>query len=93
MDGYPLSDVKDLFATIRDCGIQELSGIETIYGIRKADQSVVETMPNWVNIQQHIINTINNVNVDSFIGGYARNHLPNNVFSRYKSLSPISFSK
>lgn len=89
MDGYPLSDVKDLFATIRDCGIQELSGIETIYGIRKADQSVVETMPNWVNIQQHIINTINNVNVDSFIGGYARNHLPNNVFSRYKSLSPL----
>lgn len=78
---YPIVDVKDLLSDISKSGISELTSVTTIYGIRKADLEYVKSMKNWVNIQDHLVNTIKNVNVDSLVGSYARKTLNSNVFN------------
>jgi hypothetical protein len=78
---YPIVDVKDLLSDISKSGISELTSVTTIYGIRKADLEYVKSMKNWVNIQDHLVDTIKNVNVDSLVGSYARKTLNSNVFN------------
>lgn len=80
-EGYQLDDIKDFYNDLKKCGIKNLSDISTIYGIRKTDMEHVEKMKNWVNIQDHVIDTVKAVDVDSLIGSYAKRILHSNVFN------------
>jgi len=49
---YGMSDAKQFYNDLRDCGIDGLK--TTIYGVRKTDIEFIRTQKNWVNIEEHI---------------------------------------
>jgi hypothetical protein len=63
MHGYELvsdhgiRDVKTLYNHIYESG---LFNQVTIHGVRKADLNAVQSLPNWINIEQHLVKTLTN---------------------------------
>lgn len=50
---YGMSDAHRLYNDLRDCGLDTLK--TTIYGVRKGDIEFIQTQPNWVNLEDHIV--------------------------------------
>ena len=59
---YPENKIsaKELFVLLRQCGISSLANTK-IYGVRRADAAVVESLENWVNLEDHIKETLTNI--------------------------------
>ena len=47
-------NVKQFYNDLKDCGISSLKQ-ESIYGVRKGDIEFIKTQKNWVNIEDHIV--------------------------------------
>jgi hypothetical protein len=53
---FGMSNVKEFYNDLKECG---LGGIrQTVYGVRKSDIEFIRTQPNWVNIEQQIVNVL-----------------------------------
>lgn len=72
MEGYPIPNgIDDLFDDIKDSGNDLLKDITAIYGVRKADMNEVKSRKNWINIQEHLINTLPKTTIKNILGSYA----------------------
>lgn len=61
-DGLPVvHNVKDFFDDIRNVGIMKELKTDHIYGVRKQDLELIESLPNWHNIQEIVKETLKKV--------------------------------
>ena len=62
VSSYPENKIsaKKLFVFLRQCGISSLENTK-IYGVRRADSAVVESLENWINLEDHIKETLTNI--------------------------------
>ena len=56
---FGLSDVKQFYNDLRECGIQNLN--ISIYGVRKGDLPAIQTQKNWINIEQYLRTVLSNI--------------------------------
>ena len=56
---YGMNNVKQFYNDLKDCGIAGLKKI--IYGVRKGDIEFIKTQPNWKNIEDHIAESLTNI--------------------------------
>jgi hypothetical protein len=52
--------VKQFFNDLKECGISSLNQT-TIYGVRKGDIEFIKTQPNWINIEDHIVDCLKTI--------------------------------
>ena len=81
-EGSP-SDAKHLWTSMQNSGLTELSPI-TFYGVRKTDLPAVQSLKNWVNIEEHIESVLSSVSQKD-VTAYAAEmcSLPSFLFERY----------
>lgn len=62
-EGFPpIDDIKEFFDDISTIGImRELKSEYHLYGVRKADLEFVKSMPNWINIQEAVKDTLKTI--------------------------------
>ena len=53
-------NVKQFYTDLKDCGIESLRQ-NTIYGVRKGDIEFIQTQPNWINIEDHIVSLLKKI--------------------------------
>jgi hypothetical protein len=53
------TDVKYMVEAMKDSGL--FPDMPTVYGVRKGDLEMVQSMGNWINLEDHIVNRINSV--------------------------------
>jgi hypothetical protein len=73
LSGYTLvtayeavDDAKALCNAILGCGLK--TGVNDIYGVRKADLDWVKTQKNWVNLEDHMISVLKNFSAKTVAG-------------------------
>ena len=80
---HGVSDAKDLRSWLRSCGIDSLVNID-IHGVRKGDMEDIKTRANWVNLEQHIVATLQ-VPSQKLIKGMVLNNLTDRSNMKYNS--------
>lgn len=63
---YDLDEAKTLHRWIRNSGIKSLSDI-VIHGVRKSDLDAVKNKSNWINIEQHVIDSISQIDKEVIV--------------------------
>jgi hypothetical protein len=53
---FGMSNVKEFYNDLKECGLDGIR--QTVYGVRKSDIEFIRTQPNWVNIEQQIVNVL-----------------------------------
>jgi hypothetical protein len=76
-------DIKAVVSNIKDSGLFG-DGVD-VYGVRKVDLPSVEAQANWVNLEDHIVATLNSVD-DQTITRMAMNALDKYSLLRYNSV-------
>lgn len=76
-------DIKAVVSNIKDSGLFG-DGVD-VYGVRKVDLPSVEAQANWVNLEDHIVVTLNSVD-DQTITRMAMNALDKYSLLRYNSV-------
>lgn len=81
---FGVSDAKDLRNWLRSCGISGLATIE-IHGVRKGDMEDIKTRANWVNLEDHIVASLQ-VPDQKLIKSMVVNNLTDRSNLRYNSV-------
>ena len=63
---YPHSG-GDLAGLMKSTGLPGIHNID-VYGVRKGDMETIETMKNWINVEDHIVSILSNVPKDVIMG-------------------------
>jgi hypothetical protein len=63
-----MADAKELCNNILGCGLK--TGVEDIYGVRKADLAWVKAQKNWINLEDHMVKVFKNLS-DRTVAGIA----------------------
>lgn len=78
-----VDDVKRLYRSMQDCGITNVSSL-AVYGVRKSDIEVIKTQKNWVDLEEHLTQVLNNLTPDS-VTNLVLNSLDNSNIVRYNT--------
>jgi len=60
-------DVKKVYASMRECNVEKLNKAK-VYGVRAADLETVQSLSNWVLVDDLIKEVLNNYTSDDFLG-------------------------
>ncbi len=74
----------ELKEAMTNCGIGSLEHI-TVYGVRKADLDAVKLQKNWVNLEDHIANTIKTLSEKTILGMVV-GHLDKHEYLEYNKM-------
>jgi hypothetical protein len=84
VSAYGIYDSKELCKDILGCGLR--TGVENIYGVRKADLDWVKAQKNWINLEDHMVSVFKNLNERTVAGmalaKYNQKHNTMHVSSR-----------